>query len=73
MSEWISVKDRSPENLKCVLVWYEYFRYGDYNDMFQTYGLGYQCNGLWHVEGGGAKIRVFAWMPLPKPPKGELE
>ena len=70
-SGWISVDDRLPENDDAVLCWYEYFRYGDYNRMYQTYGIGYCFNGrLW---GGdvmeGAKCRVIAWMPLPEPPK----
>ena len=40
MPEWISVKDGLPEDGKKVLCWYEYFRYGNYNRMFQTYGIG---------------------------------
>ena len=45
--EWISVKDRLPEEGQDVLVWYEYFRYGEYNCIYQTYGIGYQCGGFW--------------------------
>ena len=39
MPEWISVKDKMPEDGKEVLCWYEYFRYGNYNRMFQTCGI----------------------------------
>ena len=70
--QWISVKDRLPEDGEDVLIWYEYFRYGSYNRMFQTHGIGYQFNGHWSgVDPLGHKARVFAWMPLPEPPKGE--
>ncbi len=70
--QWISVKDKLPEDGENVLIWYEYFRYGSYNRMFQTHGIGYQFNGNWSgVDPLGHKARVFAWMPLPIPPKGE--
>ncbi len=70
--QWISVKDRLPEDGEHVLIWYEFFRYGAYNRMFQTYEIGYQFNGFWSgVNPLGQKARVFAWMPLPEPPKGE--
>ena len=72
--QWISVKDKLPEPGELVLIWYEYFRYGDYNRMYKIYGLGYQYEGFWSgVDPLGDKARVFAWMPLPKPPKGENE
>ncbi len=71
--DWISVKDRLPENGEEVLCWYEYFRYGDYNRLFQTYGIGYQFNGHWGGEvAQGRQARVIAWQPLPEPPKEGL-
>lgn len=71
--QWISVKDRLPEDGENVLIWYEYYRYGSYNRMYTTYEIAYQYNGHWSGAGDslGQKARVFAWMPLPKPPKGE--
>lgn len=38
MGEWTSAKGRPPKDGVDVLCWYEYFRYGSYNRMFQTYG-----------------------------------
>lgn len=73
--QWISVKDRLPEDGENVLIWYEYFRYGSYNRMYTTYEIACQYNGHWAGAGCslGQKARVFAWMPLPEPPKGETE
>lgn len=71
--QWISVKDKLPEDGEHVLIWYEYYRYGSYNRMYTTYEIAYQYNGHWTGAGDslGQKARVFAWRPLPKPPKGE--
>ena len=72
MSEWISVNDRLPDNFDNVLCWYEYFRYGDYNCIYQTYGIGHY-NHICECWGGevsnGRQARVIAWMPLSPPPK----
>lgn len=77
MSEWISVKDRLPENDEEVLVWYEYFRYGEYNCLYQTWGIGeyFKNYNSWMIDHStaGHKLRVIAWMPLPKPPKENEE
>lgn len=70
---WIPVEERLPEeddtdDLKYYLVWYEYFRYGDYNKMFQTYGIAYFLCGRWGGDDmNGTNVKVLAWMPLPKP------
>lgn len=67
---WVNADDYLPANGENVLCWYEYFRYGKYNRMFQTYGVGYQYNGSWGGEvSNGVKARVLAWRELPKPPK----
>lgn len=70
--EWISVEDRLPDSTEYVLCWYEYFRYGDYNQMYQTYGIGYYYDDMWGGEvSNGTNAKVLYWMPLPKPPKTE--
>lgn len=69
--DWISVKDKLPEEGQDVLVWYEYYRYGEYNCMYQTYGIGYQYNGFWSGDVQGEKSRCIAWMPLPSPYVGK--
>ena len=37
---WIPCSERMPEDYEEVLVWFEYFRYGDYNRLYQTHGIG---------------------------------
>lgn len=69
---WILPDEKLPPNGQYVLCWYEYFRFGAYNRMYQTFGIGYQFNGSWGGEvAQGQKAKVLAWMPLPKPPKME--
>lgn len=71
--EWIPVSKRLPEDMQGVLIWFEYYRYGDYNCMYQTYGFGYVCDGEWspfiNGETGWRDARIIAWMPLPEPYK----
>lgn len=71
--EWFSADVQLPEDGVKVLVWFEYYRYGDYNRMFQTYGLGYAVDGRWspfiNGETGWQDWRILAWMPLPEPYK----
>ena len=58
--EWISVKDRLPEEGVDVLVW-------------ETQGFAY-CDmlksGVWNIGADEGAI-ISHWMPLPEPPKGE--
>jgi hypothetical protein len=66
---WIPVEEDLPEGGEKVLVWYEYFRYGEYNRMFQTHGIGWQYDGHWSGDVSGTKARCIAWRPLPEPYK----
>ena len=73
---WIPCSERLPENEDYVLCWYEYYRFGSYNRMYQTYGLGYYIKqyDMWGGEvNQGQKCRVIAWQLVPAPynPKGE--
>lgn len=69
---WIPVTERLPEDGDVVLCWYEYFRFGEYNRMYRTYGIGYYINGMWGGDvSSGRNTKVLAWMPLPDGPEVE--
>lgn len=75
---WIPVSSgKLPEDGVDVLVWFEYFRFGEYNRLFQTTGISYTYNGKWSgfVNGssGWRELNVIAWQPLPEPYKAESE
>ena len=73
VKQWIPCAEKLPEEGKCVLCWYEYFDYG-LERMYQTYGTGYQYNGVWGGEvGQGREAKALLWMPLPEPPEGKVE
>ena len=69
--EWIPVSKRLPDDMQKVLIWFEYYRYGDFNCMYQTYGFGYVCDGKWspfiNGETGWQDYNIIAWQPLPEP------
>ena len=70
---WIPVSERLPDDMQKVLIWFEYYRYGDFNCMYQTYGFGYVCDGKWspfiNGETGWQDYNIIAWKPLPEPYK----
>lgn len=67
---WIPCGERLPEDGVDVLVWFEYFRYGEYNRLFQAKGISYAFDGRWSgfVNGstGWHQLRIIAWQPLPE-------
>lgn len=73
--EWIPANERLPDDMQRVLIWFEYYRYGDFNCMYQTYGFGYVCDGKWspfiNGETGWQDYSIIAWQPLPKPYRKE--
>jgi hypothetical protein len=61
MTEWISIKERLPENDKKVLVWQKYEEniLGGERIMFYKYNT-------WNGAGFG---KITHWMEFPEPPK----
>lgn len=74
---WIPCSSgQMPEDGENVLIWFEYFRYGDFSALYQRYGIGFVWNGKWsrfvNDTSGWQKLRIIAWQPLPTPyQKGE--
>lgn len=69
VQHWVFTDEKLPPAGQDVLCWYEYFRYGTFNRMYQTYGIGFQFNGNWGGEvANGKSAKVLAWMPLPESP-----
>lgn len=53
-----------PEELKKVYVYFEYFRYGDFNCMYKDYGVSYQIGGMFHFVNGSSgwrELKIIAW------------
>lgn len=70
--EWVPCTERLPEEMKDVLVWYEYFSYKR-NKMVQTYGIGNVYKDFWCGDVQGTRAKCIAWMPLPERYKKEGE
>lgn len=67
--QWISVKDRLPENkTRNIVLRYDHVTKTHFVDILWFCGNGWFCNPL----GSGAEDKsISCWMPLPEPPKGE--
>lgn len=69
LCKWYPAEQLPPEG-QDVLCWYEYFRYGNYNRKYRTYGIGYQYNGRWGGEvSQGRNTKVLCWKYLQEPPE----
>ncbi len=72
---WTKVEDGLPDEFEDVICYYEYYRYGDYNCMYRTYGIGYmsKLDGkvFWDGDVYGSKSRVIAWKKFNRYP-GEI-
>lgn len=64
MTEWISVKDRLPEEYTAVLV------YGSRGVWLAWLGSD---NTWWDSDLDNIGNDITYWMPIPEPPKGEHE
>ena len=70
MSEWISVKDRLPENEKEVLAYYGFNRGdGDLGMRFCGVLTYYAFDPSPHWQHESTGLTVTHWMPLPNPPE----
>lgn len=74
-AKWVSPDEKQPNDGEDVLVWFEYYRYGEYNCLYQTHGIGTYFENFksWLINGetGWRDLRVIAWMPLPEKPESE--
>ncbi len=69
VQEWISVKDKLPNDREWVLVWHTGYatpKKAKYKDDFSPHLSVFLIDG-----DNGNKGEVTHWMPLPQPPKGE--
>lgn len=68
--EWFDYDIAKPDKGQKVLVWFEYFRYGDYNCPYQTYGImEYPYDNIIDGSTGWRDLKIIKWCPLPEPPE----
>ena len=75
VGEWIPVEERLPKQDKLLqdyLVTFEYYRYGEYDCMYKTIGIGTfskMSHEFTFINGqtGWTNLNVLAWQPLPEP------
>lgn len=70
MSDWISVKDKLPEDERNVLVYYG-FDHGDGELGMRFIGVltYFAFDPQPHFQHASTGLKVTHWMPLPEPPK----
>ena len=66
VQEWISVKDRLPEESGMYIV-----TANDGHAQRVSFVLWQKKNRMWNLTGARSYWRVTHWQPLPQPPKGE--
>ena len=66
VQEWISVKDRLPEENGMYIV-----TANDGHAQRVSFVLWQKRNKAWNLTGARSYWRVTHWQPLPQPPKGE--
>lgn len=74
MSEWISVKERLPEQDGKVLCRYGFEREGKRSGYMVTGCLDYYATDeIPHFQHASTGLYVTHWMPLPEPPEEERD
>ena len=79
VGEWIPCNERLPKQDKLLqdyLVTFEYYRYGEYDCMYKTIGIGTfskMSHEFTFINGqtGWRDLKVLSWQPLPEPWKGK--
>lgn len=76
MSEWISVKDRLPEENADVLLYLEHEMYKEARIFIGYWTFGYRKIKYWHstlqdYDYTPMEVKNQFWQPLPEAPKGE--
>ena len=66
VQEWISVKDRLPEESGMYIV-----TANDGHAQRISFVQWQKKNRMWNLTGTRSYWRVTHWMPMPQPPKGE--